>query len=139
MKNICRICATEPNSHSFSKTCEIDGVGMYYSKPASATKYNDEKGILQHFDNLLQANNESKWIWVIDGSDFEMKHALEVGIIKNMLKVIENKYLHSLVEIQVKNMNGALEYLYGIISPFINNELSSKIRFIARSQRNKRK
>ena len=34
--DICPICYNEPNSHSFDKICEINGVCMLYTKPSAA-------------------------------------------------------------------------------------------------------
>jgi len=129
--DICLICYHDPTSHSFSKVCEIDGICQFYTKPSAATKYDDQAGILNHVNNLLNKYKERRWVWTIDGTDFTMKHALEVGTIRKILKLITKTYNDKLVEIKVINMNKAMEYMYGVIRPFLNKDISKKIRFVS--------
>jgi len=129
--DICLICYHDPTSHSFSKVCEIDKVCHFYTKPAAATKYHDQNGILNHVNNLLNKYKERNWVWTIDGTDFTMKHALEVGTIRKILKLITKTYNDKLVEIKVINMNKSMEYMYGIIRPFLNKDISKKIKFVS--------
>ena len=128
--DICLICYHDPTSHSFSKICETENVCHYYTKPAAATKYNDQIGILAHVDNLLNKYKGRQWTWTIDGTDFALKHAMEVGTIRKILNLISKKYMDTLLNIKVINMNKALENMYYIIKPFLNKNMSSKITFV---------
>ena len=128
--DICLICYHDPSSHSFSKICETDHVCHYYTKPAAATKYNDQTGILSHVDNLLNKYKDRQWTWTIDGTDFAFKHAMEVGTIRKILALINKKYIDTLLNIKVINMNTALERMYYMIKPFLDTNMSSKIKFV---------
>jgi len=128
--DICLICYQDPTSHSFSKICEIDDVCHFYTKPAAATKYNDQAGILNHINNLLNKYKERTWSWTIDGNDFTLKHALELGTTRKIIKLITKNYNDKLIEIKVINMNKAMEHMYNLISPFINKSIRKKIRFV---------
>ena len=126
---ICEICDKDPTSHSFSKLCERKGVCMYYTKPSAATKYKDKAGIKNHVRNLLEQNKTKPWKWTIDGEGFEMKHAMEVGTTKSLLKMISNNYDENLIEIRVINMNSVIKGFYKVISPFLSSSVHSKIVF----------
>jgi hypothetical protein len=58
---MCIICDQDPGSHSFEfyeKTNE--GIYMYYTCPANATRYYDTNEILNHYEEVLEQNNNNK-------------------------------------------------------------------------------
>ena len=46
MSYVCKICDECPNSHSFSKVSENNGIHVFYTCPAKAIKYNDSVNII---------------------------------------------------------------------------------------------
>jgi hypothetical protein len=55
---MCKICDEDSSSHSFEFVGRTtDSKNIYYTCPAKATKYWDTKGILSHYDEILDANN----------------------------------------------------------------------------------
>ena len=127
LKDICPICYEFPNSHSFDKICEINGVCMLYTKPSAAKKYDDQAGILSHVNNMLISLKGKKWEWTIDGEGFSMKHALEVTTTQKILDIILKGYMDSLVKIKIVNMNRALKQMHSAVKPFIGSKLNHKL------------
>ena len=51
---MCLICQQDPGSHSFEFYGKSkEGMYMYYTCPAKATRYWDTKGILNHYEEVL--------------------------------------------------------------------------------------
>lgn len=124
---MCQICIDEPGSHSFEyigKT--IDDVFVYYTCPAQAKKYWDTKGIIAHYEEILELNNHHPWIWKFDGAGFELKHSLEVATAIGLIGVLK-KYNDSLFQIHIINPTIYISALYGIVRPFLTEELDNKI------------
>jgi hypothetical protein len=92
MEKICATCVKEPSAHSFKKVSDKNGVCIFYTKPASATKYSDTAGTISHIDNALRSIGSKKWIWIFDGDGFEAQHALALHTGKGILQLIEDKY-----------------------------------------------
>ena len=127
---MCQICIDEPGSHSFEyvgKTC--NGILVYYTCPGKATKYWDTKGILEHYEEVLENNNNQKWIWRFDGDGFDLKHSLEIATAIGLIGILI-KYGDSLSQIQIINSNIYINSLYGMIYPFLTPELVDKINWL---------
>ena len=62
----CQICIEHPGSHSFTKLYETDDYTYYYTCPAAASRYNDLKGIINHYELELSSLNGRSWVWVQD-------------------------------------------------------------------------
>ena len=75
----CKICKDLPNAHSFELFCSgIDilekdedkkKVSVFYTRVANAIKYDDTKGIIEHYNNLLKLENPKKWRAVLQLND----------------------------------------------------------------------
>lgn len=127
---MCQICIDEPGSHSFEYIGKTrDDILIYYTCPGKATKYWDTKGILEHYEEVLEHNNNQKWIWRFDGDEFELKHSLEVTTAIGLIGILI-KYGDSLFQIQIINSNIYINSLYGMIYPFLTAELIDKIHWI---------
>ena len=127
---MCQICIDEPGSHSFEyigKTC--DDILIYYTRPGKATKYWDTKGILERYEEVLENNNNQKWIWRFDGDGFDLKHSLEIATAIGLIGILI-KYSDSLCEIQIINPTIYIRSLYGMIYPFLTPELVDKINWL---------
>jgi len=129
MEQICKTCHEDSTSHSFSKLCEINGVSIFYTKPADATKYSDKKGILAHYENMLADNGEKPWKWIFDSEGFGMKHALEIGVGIGIAKLITSKYSNNLQKIIVKKPTWHIRLMYTFISPFLSKNVNSIVEF----------
>ena len=73
----CPICKIDPESHSFKKVSEKNGISTYYTNPTKAKDRNTD-GILTHYENTLEEIGNKKWIWIFDSDGFDMKHSLEL-------------------------------------------------------------
>jgi len=122
----CPICAADPLAHSFKKVGEKRGIGMFYTKPSQAKRYNDTAGILAHVENALKAHNK-KWICVVDGDQFEAKHLLELDTGMGLMELFFTKYVDTLVEIKVINPNIYIRNAMKFLMAMISEDKSSKI------------
>ena len=126
---MCVICQEDPGSHSFEfygKTKE--GMYMYYTCQAKATRYWDTKGILNHYEEVLEQNNNNKWIWVFDSEGFGINHSLEIETAIGIIKIL-SKYEDSLGEIQIVNANLLIKTFYTLIYSFLSTEIINKIKW----------
>ncbi len=127
---MCIICDQDPGSHSFEfygKT--IEGIYMYYTCPANATRYYDTNGILNHYEEVLEQNNNNKWIWVFDSKGFDIKHSLEIETAIGLIKIL-SKYDNSLCQIQIVNANLLIKTFYTLIYPFLSTNIINKIKWL---------
>ena len=129
MEDICKTCHEDSTSHSFSKLCELNGVAIFYTKPADAKKYFDTKGILSHYDNMLKYNGNKPWQWIFDSEGFEMKHLLEISTGIGIAKLITSKYSKTLQSIIVKNATWHIKLMYFIVAPFLSKEVNAMVSF----------
>ena len=128
MMNICPICAIDASSHSFDFLYVNDGVNIFYTCSANATKYNDTEGILTHFKLSLDFYKcfEKSWEWIFDFRGFELKHIMEIRTAIGIAEIINN-YSKYLTKIRIINMNRYTHTMMKIITPFLNKDVQSKI------------
>ena len=125
----CPICATDPSAHSFRKVGEKRGIGMFYSKPSQATRYNDTAGILSHVDNALKSHNK-KWICIIDGDQFDAKYVLEYQTGKGLVEMFFTTYEQSLVEIKIINPTIYIRSAMKVLMAIVSEDKLSKITLL---------
>ena len=128
MSFVCKICDEFPNSHSFSKIEEREGVSVYYTCPAKAIKYNDSAGIIKHYKDTLDSLQGSPWKWIFDSRGFGWKHVTQVSLAIELAKLISSKkYGESLQEINLLNLNSygkcMLNLLWNVLSTNIQNKI----------------
>jgi hypothetical protein len=85
----CEICKEDPGSHSFDKLHETETMAYYYTCPGKASRYNDLDGIINHKRLELLKLNGKNWVWILDGTGFDMKHAMELRIAIGIAKLLE--------------------------------------------------
>jgi hypothetical protein len=126
---MCIICDNEPGSHSFYKINTINNINIFYTCPAKATKYWDTKGILAHYEEVLEENGENEWIWIFDSHLFGFKHSLEISTALGILKLLKHKYGKYLKEIRIINNSIYIKSFYNLLYPFIPNKIIKIIRW----------
>ena len=129
MNKFCKICSANPDSHSFKKVGEKNGTAIYYTKPSAAKAYKDMEGIISHIDNTL-AVNKKKWICIIDGDEFDVRHATEFDTGRGIIELIAAKYNHNLLEVKIINptwhINGCIKF--GEL--FMTSEMLDKVKLL---------
>jgi hypothetical protein len=130
MKNICPTCEKEPNSHSLIELEPQNGVKIFYTCPAKATKYWDKDGIIKHYEAVLSSKEEGPWVWVLDGTGFDIVHSLQVQVGIALTHLITEKYSKNLEKILVINPTVYINIMYSILYPFISNDIREIIKFV---------
>ena len=126
MEHLCPICAIDASSHSFELLSRDNGINVFYTCPAKATKYNDRDGILAHFKNALEHYKDNYWKLIFDFQGVEFKHMMEINIAIGLGKLI-NDYSTYLTEIQIINTNSYTYTMLRIVTPFLNSDVKNKI------------
>lgn len=138
MEHICKICHSEPGSHSFSLLCTHNDnnqeVHLFYTRIADSKKYNDKDGILKHYEKYLNFINPVSWTWIIDFDDFQLKHSLELSTTIGLSKLV--KKFGRVNRIIIINQSKYLKFLLEIVRPFIGN-LNEKITIFGKNNKDK--
>ena len=134
MSFVCKICDEFPNSHSFFKIEERDGISVYYTCPAKAIKYNDSIGIIKHYKDTLDSLNGQKWCWVFDSKGFGWKHFTQVKLAIELAKLISSKtYGDTLQDITLLNLNSYGKCMLNLLWNFLSADIKNKITLQAPS------
>ena len=128
MKYICPLCSIDPLSHSLSELYEKNNIIYYYTCPSKAKMYFDTLGIINHYDGVLSEIPENKkWIWIFDGTEFNLKHFFQIEVAIELAKLISSKFSEKLQKIIIINPNFYIKTVYNIIYPFLNVKMKSII------------
>jgi len=130
MEKICGTCVKEPSAHSFKRVSEKNGICIFYTKPASATKYSDTAGTIAHVDRALQAIGSKKWTWIFDGDGFEAQHALALHTGQGILELIEKKYGTQLQQILFINPTWHVKGVVKAGFIALDDNMKSKIKLL---------
>jgi hypothetical protein len=126
MKYICLLCLADPLSHSLNEVFEKNNVIYYYTCPSKAKMYFDTLGIINHYDGVLSEIPENKkWIWIFDGTEFGVKHVLQIEVAIELAKLISSKFSDKLEKIIIINSNFYITSIYNIVYFFLNTKLKS--------------
>ena len=126
MKYICLLCLVDPLSHSLNEVFEKNNVIYYYTCPSKAKMYFDIFGIINHYDGVLSEIPENKkWIWIFDGTEFGVKHVLQIEVAIELAKLISSKFSDKLEKIIIINSNFYIKSIYNIVYFFLNTKLKS--------------
>lgn len=127
----CKICKDLPNAHSFELVCygrdiiekdpEKKKISVFYTKVANAIKYDDMKGIIEHYNNLLKLENPKKWIWIFDCNGFEWRHSIQIKTAIGIAKLINQ--FGNVHRILVINSNFLINTLFLGLKVFLNNDI----------------
>lgn len=127
----CKICKELPNAHSFDIFCygidirekdeDKKKITVFYTRVANAIRYDDMKGILEHYTNLLKLEKPTKWIWIFDCNGFEWKHSIQIKTAIGIAKLInEFGNVHRIIVI---NSNFLINTLFAGLKAFLNNDI----------------
>lgn len=126
---MCKSCDDDPKSHSFFKIATENTIQIFYSCPAEATKYFDKESVELHCREKLQEKGENtKWIFIFDGTGYSLRHALAIGVSLSFLHVI-NDHADTLIEIRIVNTSTYVSTMLTIMKPFIPHNIYSKINW----------
>jgi hypothetical protein len=127
MNQGCAKCAKDPNTHSFRKVSEKNGISIYYTHPSKATEYDDTEGILEHIDGALSQLGNKRWVCVIDGTDFDVKHLVQVKTGRGIVELITTKYGANLKQIYIINPSWHIKGLVKCLSAFFDEKTIERI------------
>ncbi len=130
MDKICAKCVLDPTSHSFKYISGKNNMVTFYSNPGKTKLYKDKEGILNHLDNALTQINKKNWRWIIDGNDFETKHALEIDIGMAMLELIMTKYNDSFKELILINPSIHMKAAYKLGMAFMEDDMKKRVKML---------
>jgi len=130
MKELCEVCAQEPYSHSFRPIPDSSNVRVFYTCIANAKKYDDEVGIVHHYDAYLSAV-EKEWVWLFDCQGLSAKHLVchKVGMKLCELLCGDRGYGKRLKKVVIVNPDIYVRMLYTLMWPFLTEEIDSKVLF----------
>ena len=130
MSYICPLCKLQPLSHSLRKLTEKNGIIYYYTCPSQAILYYDVEGNLNHYDGVLsEIPKEKEWIWIFDGLDFNLTHALQINVAIEIAKLITNKFSTNLKKVIVINPTFYITMTHNVVIPFLNENIQNIIEF----------
>ena len=129
MDKICKICASDPDSHSFKKISEKRGITIFYTKPSNAKLYKDTDGILLHLENVLAQLNNKKWVLILDGDGFDIRHATEISTGRGILEIF-NKYKDTMVELKIINPSWHIKWALKLADSEFTDEFRAKITLL---------
>jgi hypothetical protein len=124
---VCPICAENSENHSFDRLDNNAEVAIFYSCPGKALKYKDHEGIVAHFDGMLRELDGKPWKWMIDGTGFRSKHAVQIQVAMGITQLIISNYSTSLQQIMIINASGYIHSMIAVIWPFLTEYLRSII------------
>lgn len=128
MNKFCKNCSIDPDSHCFKKVSDKD-IAIYYTKPGASKMYKDKEGILEHIDNMLKINKK-KWICVVDGDDFDVRHATEFDTGMGIIDLLANKYLPTLIEIKIINPSWHIKSVIKFAKTWMEPEIFNKFKVL---------
>jgi len=114
---VCPICNIMPTSHSLQKI-ERNGKLYIYTCPSKAVFYNDVKGILHHYQGVLsEIPEDQEWIWIFDGKDFGLMHAMNTSVAIELARLIST--YHNLKKIIIIHPTIYITMTHKLVMPFL--------------------
>jgi hypothetical protein len=111
----------------FKKIEETDEVSIYYSCPG---KHNIPKDkVIEYYDYIL-SKNKKDWAWIIDSNNLSLSDTLEVGVSKDIIALINTKYLKKLKKIHIINPNSFTKIIYYTIYPFLSDQMKKLLDYV---------
>jgi Divergent CRAL/TRIO domain len=132
----CSICEAEPGSHSLREIGVKDGVVIFYTCPAEASRYNDYDGIMRHYEDTFEdrIGDGTPWIWVFDCKGFTLKHLVEINVAIGIVSLISSRFSDNLQKVVVVNPYWIVHLTMNLLKPFMSEALRLKIAIANRSE-----
>jgi hypothetical protein len=130
MEKICATCAKDPSAHSFKKIAEKNGVCIFYTKPAMASRYHDTAGIIAHMDRAIQSIGNKKWMVLFDGDGFESKHAIALEAARDKLPIFEDKYGDQLQQVLFINPSWHVKLVMKAVMIVVKENIRSRLKIL---------
>jgi hypothetical protein len=128
MKYTCPLCCLDPLSHSLIELADKNNTLYYYTCPSKAKLYFDTVSIINHYNGVLSEIPENKvWVWIFDGTNFNIKHFLQMEVGIELAKLISSKFSGNLQKIIIINPTSYISLIYNIIYPFLNDKIRSVV------------
>ena len=128
MKYTCPLCCLDPLSHSLIELADKNNTLYYYTCPSKAKLYFDAVSIINHYNGVLSEIPENKvWVWIFDGTNFNIKHFLQMEVGIELAKLISSKFSGNLQKIIIINPTSYISLIYNIIYPFLNDKIRSVV------------
>ena len=125
----CSICEAEPGSHSLREIGVREGVVIFYTCPAEASKYNDYEGIMRHYEDTFEdrIGDGTPWIWIFDCKGFTLKHLVEINVAIGIASLVSSRFADNLQKVIVINPYWIVQLTMNLLRPFMGEELRLKI------------
>jgi len=128
MKYSCPLCCLDPLSHSLTEIADKNNTLYYYTCPSKAKLYFDAASIINHYNGVLSEIPDNKqWVWIFDGTNFNIKHFLQMEVGIELAKLISSKFSGNLQKIIIINPTSYISLIYNIIYPFLNDKIRSVV------------
>jgi hypothetical protein len=110
----------------------INNTRVYRTCPAEALAYWDGPGTVKYVHNTLKGDGYPPWIWSIEARDFGWKHAVEVGVVMDLLALYRDceEVGGNLQQITVHDANWYFRSMFAVIRPFLDDQTLKKVRFV---------
>jgi len=125
----CSICEAEPGSHSLREIGVREGVVIFYTCPAEASKYNDYEGIMKHYEDTFEdrIGDGTPWVWIFDCKGFTLKHLVEINVAIGIASLVSSRFADNLQKVIVVNPYWIVQLTMNLLRPFMGEALRLKI------------
>jgi hypothetical protein len=130
MEKFCKVCATEPNSHSFKKVAEKGGVTIYYSHPAQGRLYDDAEGYVAHIDKMIASNGQKPWKVIINGDGYDLKLTSQGKLGRALVDLLLQKYNSNMKELIIINPSIYIRIMVKLALTAFDANTFSKIKVL---------
>ena len=117
-------------SFAFRKLHDKNGISTYYTKPSKVKQYDNANDVLKDYNKILDHLGKNKWIWIIDGDEFEIRYSLEMQTGMGLAKLITGEHGENLQEIRIVNPTLCVRLLLKMALPFLNDTTRSKVNIL---------
>lgn len=123
----CPLCTADPSTFVFRKVAEKSTHSVYYTHPSKVkTEYSAEQ-IIGHYTHRLQEKGPKPWIWVVDGSQFDTDHIMDLTTGMGIAELLKGAHSETLLEVNIINPTIHLKVLRKVVQPFMEDTLKAKM------------
>lgn len=123
----CPICLSDPTSHILRKVADKPSHVTFYTHPSKVKREYPADDIIHHYAHRLEEKGSKSWTWVIDGSQFDTDHIMELRTGQGIAELLKGQHSDTLQEIKVINPTIHLKLLLKVVQPFMEDALRAKV------------